>query len=72
MTDSSDQMREWAAAERMAIQAEEMLRAAVQRHIEHGTALPSMEMQQSAAELRRKADDMFRGICESARTGRSP
>ena len=46
-----DPLREWAAAERMAVMAEEMLRAALINHVERGDAVPPLEMQSKAAEL---------------------
>lgn len=36
-----EKLREWAAAERYAVMAEEMVRTAMKQHIEGGAPLPS-------------------------------
>lgn len=59
MSEPRDLLREWAAAERLAILAEEMVRAALNNHMTHGLGAPSSEMQENAAKLRDKADSLF-------------
>jgi hypothetical protein len=54
-----DLLREWATAERMAIQAEEMVRTALANHVNFGSSLPTQAMQNSANELRKNADHLF-------------
>lgn len=62
-----DLLREWAAAERSAIQAEELLRSAVVNHLRNGSPAPSLDTQTNTAELRTHADKLFGRIMEIER-----
>lgn len=55
-------VRRWAAAERQAQKAEEVLRTALKAHMECGEPAPTSEMQRSATELRAHADAMFKRL----------
>ena len=62
-----DPLREWSAAERMAVQAEEMLRTALKAHLERDEPVPTLEMQRNASDLRTQADGLFSVICKRVR-----
>lgn len=57
-----DELSAWATAERHAVRAEETVRIALRNHEERGETLPSLEMQRTAKELRKKAEDLFHVI----------
>jgi sensor histidine kinase regulating citrate/malate metabolism len=54
-----DPLREWAMAEGMAVRAEEMVRNTLANHLQHGTEMPTDEMQANARLLRERADALF-------------
>lgn len=62
MPDEPNPLREWATAERLAVQAEELVRSALRAHVELGAPLPTQLMQENATALREHADALFRAI----------
>lgn len=57
-----EKLREWEAAERFAVLAEEMVRAAVKHHTDGIGPLPSDEIQRIARERRQEADRLFHSL----------
>lgn len=57
-----EKLREWAAAERFAVMAEEMVRTAMNQHTKDGAPLPSEEIQRIARERRAEADKLFHAL----------
>jgi hypothetical protein len=55
-------LKEWAAAEKAALAAEELLRTAYRAHIDKGLPIPSMEMQDRASMLRASADVLYAAL----------
>ena len=72
MVDDSEKLREWAAAERFAVMAEEMVRTAMREQAERGGAGPSEEIQRIAVERRVAADALFHEIYSATKKGRNP
>ena len=54
-----EKLRQWAAAERFAVIAEEMVRGAIKHHIDEGAPPPSADIMKIAKVRREEADKLF-------------
>lgn len=59
MNVNPEKLRQWAAAERFAVIAEEMLRGVIKHHIDEGAPPPSAEILKIAKDRREEADKLF-------------
>lgn len=63
-----EKLRQWAAAERFAVIAEEMVRGVLKHHIDQGAPPPSDEILGIARERREEADKLFHQLFDDGRS----